>query len=98
MFPGDTNPVTRTGHCYCECDVHGVTDGLPSHCLFSKIIFVLSKEYLILTFFKAVWSEKAPFLIVAILSLFGAFPGLFLPETADVHLPDSLEEIEEFGR
>ena len=35
---------------------------------------------------------------MAILSLFGAFPGLFLPETADVHLPDSLEEIEEFGR
>jgi len=48
--------------------------------------------------YSAVWSEKAPFLIVAILSLFGAFPGLFLPETADVHLPDSLEEIEEFGR
>ena len=47
---------------------------------------------------KAVLSEKAPFLIIGCLTVFGAFPGLFLPETADVNLPDTIEGIEDFGR
>ena len=40
---------------------------------------------------QAVWSEKAPFLITGLLSLLGAVPGLFLPETADLKMPDTLE-------
>jgi len=48
--------------------------------------------------YSAVLSEKAPFLIIAFITVVGAFPGLYLPETADINLPDSLEEIEEFGK
>ena len=43
-------------------------------------------------------SEKAPFLIVAFLGVIGAIPGLLLPETADLKLPDSLEDMKEFGK
>jgi len=48
--------------------------------------------------YSAVLSEKAPFLIISVASVLGSIPGLFLPETADVNLPDSLKEIEEFGK
>jgi len=48
--------------------------------------------------YSAVLSDKAPFIIIAIITVIGAFPGLFLPETAGINLPDSLEEIEEFGK
>ena len=30
--------------------------------------------------------------------MLGAIPGLLLPETADLKMPDSLEDIKEFGR
>ena len=43
-------------------------------------------------------SEKAPFLIISFLSILGAVPGLFLPETADLKMPDSLDDIDQFGR
>ena len=36
-------------------------------------------------------SESAPFLITAALAFLGALPGLFLPETADLKMPDTLE-------
>ena len=36
-------------------------------------------------------SESAPFLITAALAFLGAVPGLFLPETADLKMPDTLE-------
>ena len=48
--------------------------------------------------FKSVLSEKAPFLIIGMISLLGAFPGLLLPETVDVKLPDTLEDMEQFGK
>ena len=52
-----------------------------SHCL----------PYLYSPLLQSVWSEKAPFLITGLLSLLGAVPGLFLPETADLKMPDTLE-------
>merc|ERR1719184_742963 len=39
--------------------------------------------------YSAVISESTPFLIIGIISIVGSFPGLFLPETTDVNLPDS---------
>ena len=45
-----------------------------------------------------VLSEKAPFLIIAVLCVLGAVPGLYLPETSDLKMPDSLEDIQEVGR
>ena len=47
---------------------------------------------------QSVISEKAPYLIIALLCVIGAVPGLFLPETADLKMPDTLEDIREFGR
>ena len=49
-------------------------------------------------FIQSVISEKAPFLIISFLCMLGAIPGLLLPETADLKMPDSLEDIKEFGR
>ena len=43
-------------------------------------------------------SEKAPFLIVAFLGIIGAVPGLLLPETADLKLPETLEDMKELGK
>ena len=40
---------------------------------------------------QSVLSESAPFLITAALAFLGAVPGLFLPETADLKMPDTLE-------
>ncbi|XP_059092270.1 organic cation transporter 1-like [Tigriopus californicus] len=42
--------------------------------------------------------ESLPFMILALGSLFGAVTALFLPETADVDLPDTIEEAEEFDK
>ena len=47
---------------------------------------------------QSVISEKAPFLLIAGLCVVGATPALFLPETADLKMPDSLEDMKEFGR
>ena len=47
---------------------------------------------------QATLSEKAPFLIIGGMALLGSIPGLFLPETAGINLPDSLDEVEDFGR
>jgi len=47
---------------------------------------------------QSVISEKAPFLLIAGLCVVGAIPALFLPETADMRMPDSLEDMKEFGR
>ena len=44
------------------------------------------------------WSESAPFLITAVIAFLGAVPCLFLPETADIKMPDTLEDMAEFGR
>ena len=43
-------------------------------------------------------SENAPFLLIGFIAFLGSLPGLFLPETAGVDLPDSVKDIEEFGR
>ena len=43
-------------------------------------------------------SEKAPFIILGIIAIFAAIPGLFLPETADVKFPETLEDAEIFGK
>ena len=48
--------------------------------------------------FQSVVSEIAPFIIIGSIALVGSIPGLFLPETAGVDLPDSLDDVEEFGR
>merc|ERR1711874_575293 len=48
--------------------------------------------------YSSVLSEKTPFLVIAVLSLVGAIPGLFLPETADLKMPASLEDMEDFGK
>ena len=50
------------------------------------------------TVLQAVLSEKAPYLIIACLSILGSLPGLFLPETAGVKMPDTLEDIKQFGK
>ena len=60
--------------------------------------FSSSSDLFLIFIFKSVLSEKAPFLIIGIIAILGSCPGLFLPETADVNLPDSLEEIEDFGK
>merc|ERR1719310_2663491 len=48
--------------------------------------------------YSSVLSDKAPFLIIAFLSFIGAIPGLYLPETADRKMPETLEDVKEFGR
>jgi len=37
-------------------------------------------------------------LIIAFLSILGSLPGLYLPETADRKMPETLEDMKEFGR
>ena len=49
-------------------------------------------------YLQSVLSEKAPFLIMGLIGLLSAIPGLFLPETADVKLPETLEDAEIFGK
>ena len=60
--------------------------------------FASSYDLFLIFIFKSVLSEKAPFLIIGIIAILGSCPGLFLPETADVNLPDSLEEMKDFGK
>ena len=43
-------------------------------------------------------SEKAPYLIMGVIGIISAVPGLFLPETADVKFPESLQDVENFGK
>ena len=49
-------------------------------------------------FLQSVLSDKAPFLIISFLCILGAVPGLYLPETAEIKMPETLEDIEELGR
>ena len=45
-----------------------------------------------------VYHESLPFLILAVMSFLGTFVSLLLPETAEVELPDTVEEAEELHR
>ena len=51
-----------------------------------------------LLFIKSVLSETAPFLITSLLCVLGSVPALLLPETAELKMPDSLEDIKLLGR
>jgi hypothetical protein len=44
-----------------------------------------------------IW-EPFPFVLLAIVGLMGSTAAVFLPETAGVDLPGTVEEAEEFGR
>ena len=48
--------------------------------------------------FQSVLSDKAPFLIISLLCILGAVPGLYLPETAEIKMPETLEDITDLGR
>jgi len=48
--------------------------------------------------YSSVLSKTAPFWIIGILAILGTFPGLLLPETVGIKLPDSVDEMEYFGR
>jgi len=43
-------------------------------------------------------SEKAPWIIISLIAFVASVPGLFLPETAGVNLPDNLESMKTFGK
>ena len=53
---------------------------------------------MLIKIFQSVLSDKAPFLIICLLCILGAVPGLYLPETAQIKMPDTLEDIKELGR
>ena len=54
--------------------------------------------HLIFTFFpQSVLDPRLPFLLLASLSALCALLPLFLPETAGVELPDTVEDVENFG-
>jgi len=48
--------------------------------------------------YSSVLSEKAPFIIMGIIGVLSSIPGLFLPETAEVKFPETLEDAEVFGK
>merc|ERR1719239_731445 len=48
--------------------------------------------------YSSVVSEGAPFILIALVCLLASIPGLYLPETAGVNLPDTLQEIKMFGK
>ena len=80
------------GHRARQRHVHDLADGLALHRLLGQYrSLVCIASHLYSPLLQAVWSEKAPFLITGLLSLLGAVPGLFLPETADLKMPDTLE-------
>ena len=54
--------------------------------------------YYKLTSFQSVLSEEAPFLITSILCVLGSVPGLILPETAELKMLDTLEDVKMLGR
>jgi len=43
-------------------------------------------------------SVAAPWIIISLLALLAALPGLWLPETAGISLPDTVEDMEAFAR
>lgn len=45
-----------------------------------------------------VYDHRLPFLILGLGSFLGAAFSLFLPETAGVDLPDTVEDAEQFGK
>ncbi|GAB1863465.1 Organic cation transporter 1 [Camponotus japonicus] len=45
----------------------------------------------------AVYSRVLPLIVMGSLSLAGAFTSVFLPETLNIHLPQTIEEGEQFG-
>jgi hypothetical protein len=55
------------------------------------VIFVSEQQ------FQGVYSRMLPLIIMGGLSVAGALASVFLPETLNIHLPQSLEEGEAFG-
>jgi hypothetical protein len=47
--------------------------------------------------FQAVYSRVLPLIVMGTLSVAGALASVFLPETLNIHLPQTLEEGEVFG-
>ena len=91
------------GHRASQRDVHDLADGLALHRLlgqYQSLLCIASHSLPVTLIYspllQSVWSEKAPFLITGLLSLLGAVPGLFLPETAGLELPATLADAATF--
>ena len=48
--------------------------------------------------FQSGLSETNGFLIMAVVAILGSLPAVFLPETADQELPETLEDMKSFGK
>ena len=46
---------------------------------------------------QSVLAAAAPTLLIAALAVLGSVPAVFLPETAELELPDTVEEMERCG-
>jgi hypothetical protein len=59
---------------------------------------ILDEKYqTIIIFLKGSYSHVLPLVIMGTLSVIGGLAALFLPETLWTHLPNTLEEGEDFG-
>ena len=93
---GDANTSERPGDGTSKCDGYGFPDGLSLHRLFSKAIYVFWNN--IICILQSSLSAKAPFILLGVIGIISAIPGLFLPETADVNFPETIEDAEIFGK
>merc|ERR1719495_161537 len=67
--------------------------GVAMATLFSSVAQIAS-PYIV---YSSVLHPDAPFYIIGILGLLGMLPGIFLPETAGISLPNTMEEAKNLG-
>jgi hypothetical protein len=63
----------------------------------SEVVLLDEKYQTFIIFLKGSYSHVLPLVIMGTLSVIGGLAALFLPETLWTHLPNTLEEGEDFG-
>ena len=72
-IPGSSYCTERAGDGSCQCDVNVQPDGLPSLRLLGWSFFPFKQFSLYLL--QSVLSEKAPFILIALVCLLASIPG-----------------------
>ena len=74
LIPGSSYCAERAGDGSCQCDVYVQPDGLPSLRLLGSSSF-FSNSFLSFILLQSVLSEKAPFILIALVCLLASIPG-----------------------
>ena len=98
QYTVEVMPTCLRGQGIALVNVMSMVSQMGSPYIVYSVRIAMHGDFTKLTSFQSVLSEEAPFLITSILCVLGSVPGLILPETAELKMPDTLEDVKMLGR